>query len=57
MKEPTIKPREITPALLNEFTKWTQEAPMFTSSPQGAAFAQELRDVFNLAREGLHAGS
>lgn len=48
----TVKPRPVTPALLKEFMQWTREAPMFLTSPQGQAFAEELRVVFELAEVG-----
>lgn len=49
----TIQPRQITPGLLDDFEKWTREAPMFLSSPQGVAFAQEMRSVIRLARMSM----
>jgi hypothetical protein len=44
-------PRPITSDLIREFVEWTHKAPMFLSSPQGAAFATELRAVFLIALE------
>ena len=49
----TVPVREITPQLLDKFVAWTRRAEMFQSSPEGAAFAEELRQVLNLAREAL----
>lgn len=51
--KPSVRP--ITHELLDEFTEWTRTAPMFTGSPQGKSFAEELRDIFTWARIGLDA--
>lgn len=48
--------RPITQDVLEEFFKWTVEAPMFLDSPEGRAFGSELRDVICLARKGLNDG-
>jgi len=47
------KPRKITRELLTEFTDWTFTAPMFLSSPEGQAFAIEMRGVIELAQKAL----
>jgi hypothetical protein len=49
------KARKITPELLNEFVEWTMTAPMFLTSPEGEAFAKEMRAVIGFAREGLRS--
>lgn len=46
---PGIKVRPVTPELIRDFIEWTGIASMFLSSPEGAAFGQELRAVFELA--------
>ena len=46
-----IDPRPVTAELLDEFERWTHTTAMFSSSPQGAAFADELREVIGLARK------
>ncbi len=53
MNETTDMPRPVTTDLLVQFVAWTRTADMFLSSPQGAAFGEELRDVFKLAAERL----
>jgi hypothetical protein len=49
----TARARPITPQLLDEFAEWTQKAEMFTMSPEGRAFGEEMRTVIHLARIGL----
>jgi hypothetical protein len=51
-EQTTVLPRPITPQILVEFMEWTREAPMFLTSPEGRAFAQELRVVLELAKVG-----
>jgi hypothetical protein len=51
--ETTVRHRPITQKLLDEFEEWTRTADMFRSSPQGIAFAEEMRAVINLAREAI----
>jgi hypothetical protein len=48
-----LQSRKITSTLLGEFEQWTRTASMFVSSPQGAAFGEELRAVFALAKKQL----
>ncbi len=46
-------PRPITQAVLDELFAWTRSAPMFSSSPEGRVFGEEMREVINLACEAL----
>jgi len=46
-------PRPVTTDLLVDFVVWTRTADMFLSSPEGATFAEELREVLKLAAERL----
>jgi hypothetical protein len=46
-------PRLVTREFLEELFAWTRNAPMFSSSPEGQQFAEELREVFDLAAEAL----
>lgn len=40
---------------LDGLEQWTRTAPNFTTSPQGEAFGEQLREVIRLARVGLEA--
>ncbi len=53
MAVPRFPVRPVTVNLLMEFEDWTRSAPMFLSSPQGTAFAEELREVIRLAARAL----
>lgn len=46
------RPRPVTLSLLDDFENWTRTASMFLTSPEGSAFAEEMRAVINLARKG-----
>lgn len=50
-----LMPRPITREVLDEFFAWTRTASMFTSSPEGRVFAEEMRAVLSLAYEALES--
>lgn len=50
---PGVPVRPVTTELIKEFIQWTHDVSMFHSSPEGAAFACELRAVFALALNSI----
>jgi hypothetical protein len=48
-----LEPAKVTNAYLVSLEAWVKTCSMFTTSPEGRAFGQEMNEVIRLARIGL----